>query len=148
MKPRRCLVTASLVVLLACLISSPALAQDADDSDVGGIWFVFPIFSTVGYVLAPSTIVTTLVIERWAARDMPDYLRRNAVALARDIALGAGPTLADLAARLHRGDTRRFARAMRQQRKPLLALLARGDELDDAGAAQFLRLARQVGMRN
>ena len=77
------------------------------------------------------------------ARSAAAYLRANSAQLRQDLALGAGPTLDDLAAaavipREHRG---RFGRVLQRHRVELLAL-GRPEELT---AERALRLLERIG---
>lgn len=132
------------IVVLALVIVCPAqaLAQDDDDNDTERL-------ITTTLVVAPLTTTTYLVrrfLEKLTDKKLEEvrlYLDHNAVALARDVTLGGGPTVVDLAQWLHLRPQQlpRFARRLRHHRASFLALLANPERDDRAVVALLTRLA-------
>lgn len=131
-----------VAVLLIAVTPASAWAQD-DDEDNATAGLI-----TTTLVVSPLTTTSYLVqmlLESWTDKKLDEarlYMEHNATALARDVTLGAGPTIDDLAQAM--GLPRRrhaaFGRGLRRERAAIVAMLAHPGE----HAAAFVALLRRV----
>ena len=99
-------------------------------------------------IRAACEVLSTTTELSWATsqsgsqrRAMAVFLRENAVGLSQEVALGAGPLMADLAALYGLDDPqgRRLGDALRARRRVIWSLLGRGHQLGDREVVAFHR---------
>jgi len=129
---------AIVVLAVVTLGSTPAYAQFYASNDRPAL--VTSTTTTTTAVVAGTIVLTVvLVMPDDDSSAMESYLRDNQVMLARDLSLGAGPTVEDLAAAFHveDEDLAAFGRLLRSHRDALLRL-ADPARLDDRRAHAFV----------
>ena len=88
-----------VALLILCTLSAPSMAQAEETSAVEEYT---RLFTTIGVLTTTSTVVYFLeslsdrLLDKMFA-NIGQYLKHNHVAVQHDVALGAGPTLNDLA---------------------------------------------------
>lgn len=131
---------AMVVVLLGCVgVSAPAAAQS--DEEVTAAWLVLSTTTTGIAGTIGGIVLTIYLVSRDSKSAMKDYLRHNAVAVKRDVTLGGGATVDDIAfiIGVPAEHVPRFAVAVRERRKGLLSELGT-TPIDDARTERFLEV--------
>jgi len=130
--------------IASCSVASSALAQGIDDSNANTPLTSTSTSTTTSGLTIAGIIVTGGLL---AANDpSPDslralamYLEENTPAIERDLALGAGGSVDDLASAfgVPHDDRARFGKMLRAERTPLLSLVDH-DEVTTEHAARFI----------
>lgn len=126
--------------------SSQQTTQQSSDDTTQQLRGPSIVISASGVALSTTSVAVTIYMVFTESQRRADvvaatmmYLRDNAEQLKQDLALGAGPSLDDLAAaaQIRMEDRPLFARTLQLHRAELLAL-AREDALDEHRAVAFL----------
>ena len=128
MSPRPLILAAALCASVLCSWTLGASVASAEESEWDKNARTITI---IGALTSTSTTVYFLqglsdrILDR-IFKDVAVYMRENAVALQRDVSLGAGPTIEDLVAilDLEPGQLASVALKLRQHRRALVAILS------------------------
>lgn len=132
-----------VALLILCTLSAPSMAQAEETSTVEEYT---RLFTTIGVLTTTSTVVYFLeslsdrLLDKMFA-NIGQYLKHNHVAVQHDIALGAGPTLNDLATlyQLQPQDQQIMLAQVKTNRRVLVSLL-NANEFDQHTIRKFSTL--------
>lgn len=121
-------------------VASPAFGQLYADEDDNPAGFISVTTTSTGLVGGAVTMIVSLIKNR--NRDVQAYLKQNSIAVRRDIFLGAGTSVGELAFLMNL-DPKKLGHAMRKDRMAV-AKLVHPEHLDTRQTQRFIEWATTV----